>query len=153
MLTMGKSLTKTTTIIAGAVLALSLTACGSESNDAGSGDKTTAPAASPTGDAGSTTAPSTGTGGVVPDDAWAAAFKKAIPPLKDTPDADIVAAGKKVCADFKASPTPETAKGIVKDTATNFKIDQMQANIFTGGVVAHFCNDQGDAFIKASIGG
>lgn len=146
MLTTGKSLTKTTTIIAGAVLALSLTACGSDKAD----DTTTGSSASPTSAATPGTTPSNG--GIVPDEAWAAAFKKAIPPLKDIPDADIVAAGKKVCADFTASPTAAVAKAAVKDAETTFKLDQVQANIFTGGVVAHFCTDQGNAFLSASIG-
>lgn len=140
------------TIIAGAVLALSLTACGSDTaGDSSSGDKTTANAASPTGDAtGSTgTEPSTGTGGMVPDEQWAAAFKKAIPPMASVDDAEIVAAGKKICSTFTADPSPATAKAVVADAETTFKLDSVQANMWVGGAIAHFCNDQGTAYLDA----
>lgn len=146
-------MTTTMTIIASAALALSLTACGSESTDAGSADKTTAPAASPTGDTSSaTTEPSPSNGGIVPDEAWAATFKKAIPPMANTSDAEVVTAGKKICTTFTADPTPVTAEAIIKDAETTFKLDSVQANMWTAGAVAHFCNDQGTAFLTASVG-
>ncbi|WP_353952450.1 hypothetical protein V6K52_03125 [Knoellia sp. S7-12] len=146
-------MTKTTTIIASAALALSLTACGSGSTDAGSGDKATSPAASATGNTSSATAqPSTGTGGTVPDEQWAAKFKTVIPPMANTSDAEIVTAGKKICTTFTADPTPATAKAIIKDAETTFKLDSVQANMWAGGAVSHFCNDQGTTFLSASVG-
>lgn len=145
-------MTKTTSIIAGAVLALSLTACGSSSDDASSGDKATASGGSPTSDASTSTEPSTGTGGSVADETWASRFKKVIPPLADTPDAQLVAAGKKMCTDFEAAPTPATAKAIIKEAETTLKLDSTQANMWTGGAISHFCNDQGTAFLTASVG-
>ncbi|MFC7487229.1 DUF732 domain-containing protein [Knoellia sp. CPCC 206453] len=147
MLTTGKSTTKTMSIIAGAALALTLTACGSDNAaDPGSGDK-----ASSTGSATGAASPTTGTD-TSGDEAWASRFKKVIPPLADTPDAQLVTAGKKMCADFTAAPTPVTAKAIIKDAETTLKLDSAQANMWTGGAVAHFCNDQGTAFLTASVG-
>lgn len=136
------------TITAGLALALALTACGSDkADDNGSGDKATSSSTS-TGAATPTTGGSDGSA----DEQWAAKFKTAIPPLANTPDADLVTAGKKMCADFTAAPTPETAKAIIKDAGTTLKLDAVQANIWTGGAIAHFCNDQGTAFLTGSVG-
>ncbi|WP_148232372.1 DUF732 domain-containing protein [Janibacter sp. HTCC2649] len=146
MLTTGKSITKTMSITAGLALALTLTACGSEkADDATSGSTGTTPAAT-------TTASPGGASDGSADEQWAGRFKKAIPPLADTPDADLVAAGKKMCADFTAAPTAPTAKAIIKDAETTLKLDPVQANLWTGGAIAHFCNDQGTAFLTASVG-
>jgi hypothetical protein len=147
-------MTKTMSILAGAALALTLTACGSDdAADAGSGDKATS-----TGSATGAASPSTGSSGSTgstggsADEAWASRFKKVIAPLADTPDAQLVDAGKKMCADFTAAPTPETAKAIIKEAETTLKLDSVQANMWTGGAIAHFCNDQGTAFLTASVG-
>lgn len=72
--------------------------------------------------------------------------------MADTNDAEIVAAGKKVCSMFKADPTPATAKAIIKDAETTFTLDSTQANIWIGGAIAFFCNDQGTAFLDAQTG-
>ncbi len=143
-------MTKTMSIFAGAALALTLTACGSDNAaDSGAGDKATSAAGSATAAASPTTGGDSGGSG---DEAWASKFKKVIPPLADTPDAQLVTAGKKMCADFTAAPTPVTAKAIIKDAETTLKLDSVQANMWTGGAIAHFCNDQGTAFLTASVG-
>lgn len=147
-------MTKTMSILAGTALALTLSACGSEkasdtSSGSGSGPVSsttpaTAPSPAPSGSATNQ--------GIIPDDVWAGTFKKAIPPLADVPNDELVAAGKKLCADFTAAPTAATAKAGIAAARTTWKLDSVQANIWTGGAIARFCNDQGTAFLTASIG-
>lgn len=67
-------------------------------------------------------------------------------------DADILAAGQKVCTDFTANPTSEGTKKIIAELQTSLGADSTQANIFSGAAMAHFCSDKSEAFMKASIG-
>ena len=149
MLTSGKSMTKIVSIVAAASVALTLSACGSEkADDAGSGSSSGA--SSPTASA-SPSATATNQG-IIPDDLWATTFKKAIPPLADVPNAELIAAGKKLCADFTAASTTATAKAGIAEAESTWGLDSVQANMWTGGAIARFCNDQGTAFLKASVG-
>lgn len=149
MLTSGKSMTKIVSIVAAASVALTLSACGSEkADDAGSGSSSGA--SNPTASA-SSSATATNEG-IIPDDLWATTFKKAIPPLADVPNAELIAAGKKLCADFTAAPTTATAKAGIAEAESTWGLDSVQANMWTGGAIARFCNDQGTAFLKASVG-
>lgn len=139
------------TLFAAAALALSVSACGSESADGGSGS-TTAPtsAASSTGGTGSTPEPSNS--GIVPENTWAGVVKKAVAPLAEKSDEDVVAAAKKVCSTFEASPDEATAKAILKDNETALGLDHTQSIIFASAAVTHFCTGQTDAWTKASSG-
>lgn len=142
-------MSKTMSIIAGVAVALTLTACGSEKADdtgTGSGGATKTPTSA------ASSSPSATNQGIIPDDIWAGTFKKAIPPLADVPNSELIAAGKKLCADFTAAPTPATAKAAIAQSESTWKLDSVQANMWTGGAIARFCNDQGTAFLTASVG-
>lgn len=137
------------TLLAAGTLALSLTACGSESpDDAGS---TPATSASSTGSDASAS-PTPGNSGIVPDNTWAGVFKKAVPPLADRSDEEVVAAAKKVCSTFEATPDQTTAKAILADLGTSLSLDATQQQIFASGAVTHFCTAQSGAWTQASIG-
>lgn len=158
---------KTLTIVASAALALGLTACGDDSSggDAARGSDKTFAAGMPSDvaserpDYGTDSAPPASTepspaapGGGTSDEMWAAGYKKAIPSLASTPDQQLVTEGKKTCTTWKANPTPATAKSIVKDAEKSLKLDTMQANMWVGGAMAHFCNEEGDRYIAAVTG-
>ncbi|MDT0214024.1 hypothetical protein Q9R29_09010 [Rothia sp. ARF10] len=137
------------TLLAAGALTLSLTACGSGSpNDAGS---TPAASASSTGSDASAS-PTPGNSGIVPDNTWAAVFKKAVPPLAGRSDEEVVAAAKKVCSTFETTPDPATAKTILADLGTSFSLDATQQQIFASGAVTHFCTARSGAWTQASIG-
>lgn len=141
------------TLLLGAALALTLTACGSESDggDAGSKPTTTASASGPTTPATDST-PTPKNSGIVPDATWAGVFKKALPPLANTSDDDVATAARKVCTDFEASPTDATADTILKGLETSLGLDSTQSQIFASGAVTHFCTGRATAWTKASVG-
>ena len=137
------------TLLLGGLLALTLTACGSESSDGGSAPSsgssasdTTAPSASPE--------PSNS--GIVPENTWASLFKKALPPLADKSDEEVATAAKNVCTTFEATPDKTTAKAILADLGTTLALDATQQQIFASGAVTHFCTGQTDEWTKASLG-
>ncbi|PRY59479.1 uncharacterized protein DUF732 [Knoellia remsis] len=147
------TLRKTTTLFASAALALTLTACGgSDSNTESSGDTTTN-ASSPTGDTSPSTDSSEPAGGDVAESAWLATFKKGIPELEGKSDDEIIAAAKKVCDDFRASPDAATAKKIVSGLESDLGIDSMKANLFIGGATGRYCEDMSTKFLDAQMGG
>lgn len=136
-------------LIAVAALALSLTACGSDSPD----DTAATPAASASSTGPETGgSPTPGNSGIVPDNTWAGVFKKAVPPLADRSDEEVVTAAKKVCSTFEASPDKPTATAILTDLGTSLSLDATQQQIFASGAVTHFCTAQSGAWTEASIG-
>ncbi len=144
---------KPATLLIGAALALSLAACGSESSDgdAGSTPSTTSSASTPaTPTTGTTPEPSNS--GIVPDAAWAGIFKKAVPPLANKSDEEVATAARKVCSDFEAAPTKETAKTILQGAQSSLGLDATQAQIFATGAITHFCTAQSGAWTTAAIG-
>lgn len=146
------TLRKPATLLIGAALAITLTACGSESSDGDSGStpSTTTSASGPATSSGTT--PEPGNSGIVPDAAWASVFKKALPPLASKSDDEVAAAAKKVCTDFEASPDKATAATILKDAESALGVDSTQARIFASGAITHFCTGQSTAWTTASIG-
>ncbi|MFW5472661.1 DUF732 domain-containing protein [Knoellia sp. CPCC 206450] len=137
------------TLLAAAALALSVTACGSESPD-DTAARPTASASSTGPDTSESATP--GNSGIVPDNTWAGVFKKAVPPLADRSDEEVVAAAKKVCSTFEATPDKPTAKAILADLGTTLNLDATQQQIFASGAVTHFCTAQSGAWTQASIG-
>lgn len=137
------------TLMAAAALALPLTACGS-----GSPDDTAATPTAPASSTGPDTSasPASSNSGIVPDKTWAGVFKKAVPPLADRSDEEVVAAAKKVCSTFEATPDKPTAKAILADLGTSLSLDPTQQQIFASGSVTHFCTGQSSAWTQASIG-
>ena len=143
---------KPTTLLLGAALAITLTACGSESSDgdAGSTPSTSTSASGPATSSGTT--PEPGNSGIVPDSAWASVFKKTVPPLASKSDEEVATAAKKVCTDFEASPDKATATTILKDAETTLGLDSTQSQIFASGAITHFCTDRSAAWTTASLG-
>ena len=136
-------------LLAAGTLALSLTACGSDSPD----DTAATPTASASSTGPETSAsPTPGNSGIVPDNTWAGVFKKAVPPLADRSDEEVVAAAKKVCSTFEATPNQATAKAILADLGTSLSLDATQQQIFASGAVTHFCTAESGAWTQASIG-
>lgn len=132
-----------------AALALSLVACGSEPPD----DTAATPTASASSTGPDTSAsPTPGNSGIVPDNTWAGVFKKAVPPLAERSDEEVVAAAKKVCSTFEATPDKPTAKAILTDLGTTLGLDATLQQIFASGAVTHFCTAQSGAWTQASIG-
>ena len=137
------------TLLATVTAALTLTACGSETAD----DSALTPTASPSSTGPATSAsPTPGNSGIVPDNTWAGVFKKAVPPLADRSDEEVVAAAKKVCSTFEATPDQTTAKAILADLGTRLRLDATQQQIFASGAVTHFCTARSAAWTQASIG-
>ena len=138
------------TLLLGGLLALTLTACGSESSD----DSGSAPSSSSS--AGDTTAPSASpspsNSGIVPENTWASVFKKALPPLADKSDEEVATAAKNVCTTFEATPDRTTAKAVLADLGTTLGLDATQQQIFASGAITHFCTGQADEWTKASLG-
>lgn len=143
------SLRKPSTLLIGAAVALTLTACGTQSNDDPAGST---PATSTSTSPSSTSAPEPSNSGIVPANTWAQIFKKAVPPLAAKSDEEVAAAGQKVCADFEASPTDATAKAILKGLEAPLGLDHTQAVVFASGAITHFCTPQTEAWTKASLG-
>lgn len=143
------SLRKPSTLLIGAALALPLTACGSESNDAPAGST---PSATTSTTSNSASSPAPSNSGIVPANTWAQVFKKAVPPLAAKSDGEVAAAGQKVCTDFEAAPTDATADTILKGLETSLALDSTQSRIFASGAITHFCTPQTEAWTKASIG-
>lgn len=143
---------KPATLLIGAALALTLTACGSESpdGDAGSTPSTTTSPSNAATSPGTTPEPSNS--GIVPDATWAGVFKKAVPPLASKSDEEVATAAKKVCSDFEAAPTKDTAKTILQGAQSGLGLDVTQAQIFATGAVTHFCTAQTGAWTTAAIG-
>ena len=137
------------TLLATVTAALVLTACGSQSS--GNGASSPTASASSTGPA-TSVSPTPGNSGIVPDNTWAGVFKKAVPPLADRSDEEVVAAAKEVCSTFEATPDQATAKAILADLGTRLSLDATQQQIFASGAVTHFCTAQSGAWTQASIG-
>ncbi|MFC7487236.1 DUF732 domain-containing protein [Knoellia sp. CPCC 206453] len=143
---------KPATLLIGAAMALALTACGSESSDGDAGS-TPSTTTSPSGPATSTgTTPEPGNSGIVPDATWAGIFKRAVPPLASKSDKEVATAARKVCSDFEAAPTKETAKTILQGAQSGLGLDATQAQIFATGAITHFCTGQSGAWTTAAIG-
>ena len=136
------------TLLATVTAALVLTACGSQS----SGDGASTPTASASSTGPASASPTPGNSGIVPDNTWAGVFKKAVPPLADRSDEEVVAAAKEVCSTFEATPDQATAKAILADLGTRLSLDATQQQIFASGAVTHFCTAQSGAWTQASIG-
>ncbi|EAQ00472.1 hypothetical protein JNB_09874 [Janibacter sp. HTCC2649] len=139
---------KPLTLLAAGALALTLTACGSETPDAPSGTTSSSTTTAPT--TGSSPAPTNS--GIVPENTWASVFKKAVPPLASKSDEEVATAAKKVCADFEAAPTDATAEAILQGAQSGLGLDATQAQIFATGAITQFCTPQSGAWTKAAIG-
>jgi hypothetical protein len=139
-------------LLIGGALALALTACGSAtSNDTAGADGTaTSAPGTPSTPIGSSPAPSNS--GIVPANTWASVFKKALPPIADTRDEDVVTAAQKVCTTFEATPDEATAKAILADLGASLALDATQQQVFASGAVTHFCTGSADDWTRASIG-
>lgn len=138
---------------------LALTACGSDSPDDTAGSTpstTTSPsnAATPSPSSSPTTpeSPAPSNSGIVPDEAWSGVIKKFVPPLAAKSDTQVATAGRKVCADFEASPDAATAKKIVAEAQTALGLDATQSQIFATAAITHFCTPQSDAWTKTLTG-
>lgn len=141
------------TLLIGAALALTLSACGSGASEGTSTttpSTTTSPSDAPT--SSSSTTPEPSNSGIVPDAAWAGVFKKAVPPLAKKTDDEVATAAKKVCTDFEASPAKTSADAILKGLETDLGLDVVQQQIFASGAITHFCTGQSSAWTTASIG-
>jgi hypothetical protein len=136
------------TLLLGGLLALTLTACGSESSDGGSAPSS----GSSTSDTTPSASPSPSNSGIVPENTWASVFKKALPPLADKSDEEVATAAKNVCTTFESTPDRTTAKAILADLGTTLALDATQQQIFASGAVTHFCTGQTDEWTKASLG-
>ncbi|MFC7490056.1 MULTISPECIES: DUF732 domain-containing protein [unclassified Knoellia] len=144
------TLRKPVTLLCGAALALTLSACGSESPDTSGSTPTPSTTSAPTPSSSPTPTPSNS--GIVPANTWASVFKKAVPPLASKSDEAVATAGQKVCTDFEAAPTDATADTILKGLESSLGLDRTQAQIFASGAITHFCTPQADAWTKASLG-
>ena len=137
------------TLLLGGLLALTLTACGSESSD----DSGSTPSSSSSaGDSAPSASPTPSNSGIVPENTWASVFKKALPPLAGKSDEEVATAAKNVCTTFEATPDKTTAKAILADLGTTLALDATQQQIFASGAVTHFCTGQADEWTKASLG-
>ncbi|KGN38326.1 DUF732 domain-containing protein [Knoellia subterranea] len=136
------------TLFAAAALALTMSACGSGSAE-GTSTPTTGSSASQPSDANS---PAPTNSGIVPENTWAGVVKKAVAPLAEKSDEDVVAAAKKVCSTFEANPDEATAKAILTGNESALGLDHTQSVIFASAAVTHFCTPQTEAWTKASIG-
>lgn len=132
-------------VVGAVAVAALLSGCGGGASDAPASGSTKAATSAAAGSSGG------GSAAVGSDEAWAAKFKKVVPAMADKPDAEVVAAGKKVCSDWKANPGKDGAAAMIV-AAKAEGMDSIQANMWLAGAITHFCDDQSDAFMNATIG-
>ncbi|MBK8731262.1 MAG: DUF732 domain-containing protein [Tetrasphaera sp.] len=154
----------TRAVLTAAVLATSLmlTACGGGDSTTTGNENAPTTSTAATGSApgtpsspasASTSAGDSGTAPAADEKAWVEVLKKTMPALASTSDAEILTQAKKVCTDFKANPTNAGANAGVKEIESAFGLDSTFAKVFATASITQYCNDQSEAYMKASIAG